>query len=547
MASQLFATKSVEQLMHTAESGEHGLKRALGPIDLTMLGVGAIIGAGIFVLTGNAAAAHAGPAIVLSMVLAGIACAFAGLCYAEMASMIPIAGSAYTYSYATLGEFLAWIIGWDLILEYALGAATVSVGWSGLVVDFLGKVMGIGIPAQWTIGPFQQATLADGTVVHGIFNLPAFMIVLVITAILIVGVRESANVNTAIVFVKVSVVVSLIVVGIAYIVPSNWTPFIPANTTGEFGKFGWSGILTGAGMIFFAYIGFDAVSTAAQEAKNPQKDLPRGILGSLAICTILYVLFAGVLTGVVHYSELNDPAPVAIAVNKMNMPVIGTAMKVGAIAGLTSVMLVMLFSQARIFWIMSTDALLPKVFSTLHPRFRTPYLSTIITGLAVAVVGGLFPIGVLGNLVSIGTLFAFVLVCIGVWVLRYSKPGLQRPFKTPWVPMVPILGVVCCLALMIGLGRDTWERLAIWMVMGLGMYAAYGVRFSHLAKSIRQPRRARLIADLILLDAAALLLILGQYYFRHKEVCLAVGGILSLLAVNLLVIDTQRNEEVPAS
>jgi APA family basic amino acid/polyamine antiporter len=473
MANQLFATKSVDQLIHTAESSEHGLKRALGPIDLTMLGVGAIIGAGIFVLTGNAAAAHAGPAIVLSMVLAGIACAFAGLCYAEMASMIPIAGSAYTYSYATLGEFLAWIIGWDLILEYALGAATVSVGWSGLVVDFFAKVMNVGFPAQWTMGPFQQVTLPDGSTVNGIFNLPAFLIVLVITTILIVGVRESANVNTVIVFVKVSVVISLIVVGIGYIVPSNWTPFIPPNQ-GEFGKFGWSGILTGAGKIFFAYIGFDAVSTAAQEAKNPQKDLPRGILGSLVVCTILYVLFAGVLTGVVPYTELNDPAPVAIAVNRMNSPVIGTAMKVGAIAGLTSVMLVMLFSQARIFWIMSTDGLLPKVFSTLHARFRTPYLSTLITGGVVAVVGGLFPIGDLGDMVSIGTLFAFVLVCAGVWVLRNTKPELKRPFRTPLVPIVPILGMACCLLLMVGLGTKTWLRLLIWLAIGLVIYFAYG-------------------------------------------------------------------------
>jgi APA family basic amino acid/polyamine antiporter len=482
MASQLFATKSVDQLVHTAEDTAHGLKRALGAMDLTMLGVGAIIGAGIFVLTGNAAAQHAGPAIVLSMVLAGIACAFAGLCYAEMASMIPIAGSAYTYSYATLGEFLAWIIGWDLILEYALGAATVSVGWSGLVVDFLAKEMGVMIPRQWTMGPFQHVTMPDGTVVNGIFNLPAFLIVLTITTILIIGVRESANVNTAIVFIKVGVVVSLIVVGIGFIVPSNWTPFIPPNTTGEFGKFGWSGILTGAGKIFFAYIGFDAVSTAAQEARNPQKDLPRGILGSLVVCTILYVLFAGVLTGVVNYTELNDPAPVAVAVNKMNMPLIGKAMKVGAIAGLTSVMLVMLFSQARIFWIMSSDGLLPKAFSTLHTRFRTPYLSSIITGLLVAITGGLFPIGDLGDMVSIGTLFAFVLVCAGVMVLRRTKPDIQRPFKTPFVPVVPILGMLCCLALMVGLGLITWLRLLIWLALGLVIYFAYGQRHSVVRK-----------------------------------------------------------------
>jgi len=472
MASPLFATKPIEQLLHTAENAEHGLKRALGAIDLTALGVGAIIGAGIFVLTGNAAAMHAGPAIILSMIGAGVACAFAGLCYAEMASMIPIAGSAYTYSYATLGELVAWIIGWDLILEYALGAATVSVGWAGLVMSFLAQ-FGIGIPPQWTIGPFQTATLADGTVVQGVFNLPAFLIVLVVTAILIVGVRESANVNSVIVFTKVAVVITLIVLGVPFIVPANWSPFIPPNT-GHFGEFGWSGILTGAGKIFFAYIGFDAVSTAAQEAKNPQRDVPRGILGSLVACTILYVLFAAVLTGVVHYTELNTPAPVASLVDKIQMPFMGPAMKLGAIAGLTSVMLVMLYSQARIFWIMATDGLLPKAFSTLHPKFRTPYLSSALTGIIVAITGGVFPIGTLGDMVSIGTLFAFVLVCAGVLVLRKTKPDLKRPFRTPFVPVVPILGMLSCLGLMSGLGLHTWERLFIWLAIGLVIYFAYG-------------------------------------------------------------------------
>lgn len=476
MANQLFATKPIDQLLGEGEDSGHGLKRALGAIDLTMLGVGAIIGAGIFVLTGNAAATHAGPAIILSMIGAGIACTFAGLCYAEMASMIPIAGSAYTYSYATLGEFLAWIIGWDLILEYALGAATVSVGWSGLVVSFLAQY-GIGIPPQFVIGPFESVTLANGSVVHGVFNLPAFVIVLLITVILVVGVRESANVNSVIVFIKIAVVITLIIAGLKFIVPSNWTPFIPANT-GKFGEFGWSGILTGAGKIFFAYIGFDAVSTAAQEAKNPQRDLPRGILGSLVVCTFLYVLFAGVLTGVVHYTELNTAAPVAVAVDKMNMPWLGQGMKLGAIAGLTSVMLVMLFSQARIFWIMANDGLLPAMFGKLHDRFRTPYLSSILTGSIVAVVGGLFPIGQLGDMVSIGTLFAFVLVCAGVLVLRKTKPDLHRPFRTPLVPVVPILGMGCCLLLMLGLGLRTWERLVIWLLIGFAIYFAYGVKHS---------------------------------------------------------------------
>jgi basic amino acid/polyamine antiporter, APA family len=310
-------------------------------------------------------------------------------------------------------------------------------------------------------------------VVQGVFNLPAFLIVLVVTAILIVGVRESANVNSLIVMTKVGVVITLIVLGLPFIVPANWSPFIPPNT-GHFGEFGWSGILTGAGKIFFAYIGFDAVSTAAQEAKNPQRDVPRGILGSLVACTILYVLFAAVLTGVVHYTELNTPAPVASLVDKIQMPFMGPAMKLGAIAGLTSVMLVMLYSQARIFWIMSTDGLLPKAFSTLHPKFRTPYLSSALTGIVVAITGGVFPIGTLGDMVSIGTLFAFVLVCAGVLVLRKTKPDLKRPFRTPLVPFVPIMGMLFCLGLMSGLGLHTWERLLIWLAIGLVIYFAYG-------------------------------------------------------------------------
>ena len=480
MANRLLLTKPLSMLEKEAADSEHGLKRALRAIDLTMLGVGAIIGAGIFVLTGNAAAAHAGPAIVLSMVLTGIACAFAGLCYAEMAAMIPIAGSAYTYSYATLGEFLAWIIGWDLILEYALGAATVSVGWSGLVVSFLGN-FGIVIPPQFTAPMFSVA--ADGSWQHtSSINLPASAIVLLVTVLLVRGIRESASVNTAVVFVKVGVVVTFILVGIAHINRANWTPLIPPNT-GNFGEFGWSGVLAGAGVIFFAYIGFDAVSTAAQEAHNPQRDLPIGILGSLAICTVLYVSYAAVLTGVVHYSKLNVAAPVAVGVDAMGLAFLGPAMKLGAIAGLTSVMLVMLLAQPRIFWIMAGDGLLPQWFTKVHPRFRTPYVSTILTGVAVAIVGGLFPIGILGNLVNIGTLFAFVLVCLGVWVLRHTRPDAPRPFRTPLVPLVPILGVLTCLGLMLGLGRQTWERLLIWMVLGLVIYFLYGIRHSRVARA----------------------------------------------------------------
>jgi APA family basic amino acid/polyamine antiporter len=483
MASQLFATKPLEQLHREAADNEHGLKRALRAIDLTMLGVGAIIGAGIFVLTGQAAAVHAGPAISTSMILTGIACAFAGLCYAEMASMIPIAGSAYTYSYATMGEFLAWIIGWDLILEYALGAATVSVGWSGLVVSFLGDV-GIHIPGQLANAPFAPDANGVWTTTGAIINLPAGLIVLIVTFLLVLGIRESANVNTAVVFVKVGVVVTFILAGISHINWDNLSPYIPPNT-GRFGEFGYSGILAGAGMIFFAYIGFDAVSTAAQEAKNPQKDLPIGILGSLGICTLLYVLYAFVLTGVVPYPKLNTPAPVAVGVDAMGLPILGPLMKLGAIAGLSSVMLVMLLGQARVFWIMAGDGLLPGFFSKVHPRFRTPYASTILTGSVVAVVGSLFPIGILGNLVNIGTLFAFVLVCLGVWVMRHTKPDVARPFRTPLVPIVPILGVITCVGLMIGLGRQTWERLLIWMAIGLVIYFVYSRRHSKLALASR--------------------------------------------------------------
>ncbi len=481
MASQLFATKPLALLLKQAEESEHGLRRALGPIDLTLLGVGAIIGAGIFVLTGNAAAQHAGPAIVLSMILAGIACAFAGLCYSEMATMIPIAGSAYTYSYATMGEFMAWIIGWDLILEYALGAATVSVGWSGLVASFF-KNMGMELPFAWVNPPIQYDAISGTWSATGaILNLPAMFIVGVVTAILVIGIRESANVNSVIVFVKVAVLVVLIIAGIGFFKAENWKPFIPENA-GAFGVFGWSGILAGAGRIFFAYIGFDAVSVAAQESKKPQRDLPIGILSSLVVCTVLFVAFAAVLTGAVHYTQLGGPAPVAILVNVMQMPILGTAVTLGAIAGLTSVMLVMLLAQPRIFYIMSNDGLLPPWFSKIHPKFRTPAGPTILTGAVVGLVGAFFPINILNDMVSIGTLFAFVLVCAGVWVMRHTKPDARRPFRTPLVPLVPILGMICCLGLMVGLGLQTWMRLIVWLAIGLVIYFMYGKRHSKLAE-----------------------------------------------------------------
>ncbi len=484
MANQLFVTKPLDMLLRESIDTGHGLKRALSAVDLTMLGVGAIIGAGIFVLTGQAAAQHAGPAVVLSFVAAAVACVFAGLCYAEMASMIPIAGSAYTYSYVTMGELLAWIIGWDLILEYSLGASTVAVGWSGTLVSMLND-MGIHIPPQLTSGPWTEVTLADGTRTFGTVNIPAILIVAVITMILILGIRESANVNTTIVFVKIGVVVAFIIAGIRYINPSNWTPFVPPNT-GKFESFGWTGVLTGAGVVFFAYIGFDAVSTAAQEAKNPRKDMPKGILGSLFLCTVLYILVSGVLTGIVPYQRLNVPAPITEGINATGIYWMRYVINIGALAGLSSVMLVMMLGQPRIFWSMAGDGLLPPVFTKVHPRFRTPYITTILTGIAVAIAAGLFPISVLGHLVSIGTLFAFILVCAGVWVLRHTRPDVSRPFRAPFISLVAPAGIITCFLLMYGLPVETWERLAIWMVLGLVIYFLYSRRHSRIGNPGRR-------------------------------------------------------------
>ncbi|HSL72306.1 MAG TPA: amino acid permease, partial [Longimicrobiales bacterium] len=441
------------------------------------------IGAGIFVLTGQAAAQHAGPAIVLSFVLAGVACAFAGLCYAEFAAMIPVAGSAYTYAYATMGELLAWIIGWDLILEYSLGAATVAVGWSGYIVSFLHD-LGIEFPAAWATPRGTAITDAAGTVIGtGIFNLPAAFIALAVTSLLVVGIRESASANATIVMVKVAVVLLFIAFGAAYVNGANYEPFIP-TPTGNRGEFGFGGILTGASVVFFAYIGFDAVSVAAQEAKNPQKDMPIGILTSLVICTLLYIAVSAVLTGIVPYTQLNDPAPIAVAIDATGLNWLRPFIKIGAIAGLSSVILVMVMAQPRIFYSMARDGLLPGVFKKIHPRFRTPHITTMITGVAVAITAGLFPIGQLGHMVSIGTLLAFVLVSLGVLVLRYKEPNLERPFKTPGMPVVPILGAVFCLYLMYGLPGITWLRLLIWLVIGLAIYFLYGARAAARAREL---------------------------------------------------------------
>jgi APA family basic amino acid/polyamine antiporter len=486
----LFATKSIEQLKaEAAESGEHSLKRVLGPINLVTLGIGAIIGTGIFVLTGQTAAANTGPAIVLSMILAGIASALAGLCYSEFASAVPIAGSAYTYGYATLGEFFAWIIGWDLILEYALGAATVAVGWSGHLVSFLHDFLGIDIPATLAAAPCSPIPAA-GCSPAAIVNLPAIFIAVAVTALIVVGIKESANFNTAIVLVKLAVVVIVILGGTAFVNAANWHPFIPPNT-GAFGEYGWSGVVRGAGVIFFAYIGFDAVSVAAQEARNPQKDMPIGILGSLFVCTILYILVSGIMVGLVPFKQMmGSAAPMVVAIRAAEAASGGSALlrvmtmlvEVGAIAGLSSVMVVMMMAQPRIFYSMAKDGLLPPFAKRIHPRFRTPHITTIITGIVVAVAAGITPIGALGELVSIGTLLAFVIVSLGIVFLRRKRPDLKAPFRTPLVPLVPILSALVSFALMAGLPATTWERLVVWMAIGLVIYFGYGRTHSELNK-----------------------------------------------------------------
>jgi len=485
MSSPLFAKKPVSTLLTEAkESGEHSLKRALGPVNLVTLGIGAIIGAGIFVITGQAAAQFAGPAIIFSFVLAGIACALAGLCYAEFASLIPIAGSAYTYSYATLGELIAWIIGWDLILEYAFGAATVAVGWSGHLRAFL-RDLGVSLPAM----PASDFTLF-GTAIHLRYDYIGFLIIMVITTILVIGIKESANFTTAIVILKVLVVCMFIGLATAFLMkhnwqPNHWHPFVPPNT-GERGAFGWSGVLRGAGVVFFAYIGFDAVSTAAQEAKNPKKDMPVGILGSLVICTILYILVSGLLTRLVPYTQLNVPDPVVVGIRTTGQQWATFLVELGAIAGLATVMLVMLLGQSRVFYSMSKDGLLWPWASKIHPRFRTPYLSSIVVGFFVAILATIVPLHVLDEMTSVGTLLAFVLVSIGVWIMRRTHPDMQRPFKTPLVPLVPILSVLFSGTLIVSLSYWTQLRLAVWLVIGLVIYFTYSVKHSKVRNPSRQ-------------------------------------------------------------
>jgi len=475
MSLKLFAKKDLTALLQEAE-GEHGLRRALGPLNLITLGIGAIIGAGIFVITGQAAAQFAGPALVLSFVLAGIACGFAGLCYAEFASIIPIAGSAYTYSYATLGELIAWIIGWDLILEYAFGAATVAVGWSGHLRAFLHDI-GWSLPTM----PKSQFVLF-GMPVHLQYDYIGFLVILFITTILVIGIKESANFTTAIVIMKVAVVCMFIGLATAFLAahawqPNHWHPFIPPNT-GERGQFGWSGILRGAGVVFFAYIGFDAVSTAAQEAKNPRRDMPLGILGSLVICTVLYILVSGLLTRLVPYTELNVPDPVVVGIRVTGQPWATFLVELGALGGLATVMLVMLLGQSRVFYSMSRDGLLWPWASKIHPRFRTPYISSIVVGIFVAVLATVIPLSVLDEMTSVGTLLAFVLVSAGVWVMRRTHPTLNRPFKTPLVPLVPILSILFSGVLIVSLSVWTQLRLVVWLVIGLVIYFTYGRKHS---------------------------------------------------------------------
>jgi APA family basic amino acid/polyamine antiporter len=509
--ANLLLTKSIDTIMgEAAETGEHTLKRSLGAWSLVALGIGAIIGTGIFVLTGPAAARYAGPGVVYSFILAAIGCVFAGLCYAEFAAMIPVAGSAYTYGYATLGEIFAWIIGWDLVLEYAFGAATVCSGWSGYVLS-LGQDFGLRLPPELAGTPGSVFVLYQGhweflgrigkklaelgidpntlPQRHGVFNLIAFIGIMLVTTILVVGVKESANFNSFIVAVKLIVLVIFLWLGgmMLFHHPDmariNWHPFLPENT-GTFGSFGWSGVLRGAGVIFFAYIGFDAVSTAAQEAKNPKRDMPLGILGSLVICTVLYIAVALVLTGLVNYHFLNVPDSLAVGIDVTGVKWGSLLVKIGALGGLTSTMIVMLLGQSRVFFSMSKDGLLPKFFSNVHPKFRTPWISSITVGLVVAVFASTIPLDALGEMTSIGTLLAFIIVCAGVLVLRRKRPDLARPFRAPLFPATPILGILISLAMMLGLPLPTWIRLFVWLAVGLVIYFLYGKNHSRVQKGL---------------------------------------------------------------
>lgn len=479
MKESLFRKKTIvsDPLSSDAENG--GFKRTLSATNLVILGVGATIGTGIFVLTGTAAANYAGPALTISFFISALGCLFAGLCYAEFASMIPVAGSAYVYSYSTLGEFIAWLIGWDLILEYLFLAGTVAVGWSVYMVSFLDGI-GLSVPQLISESPIGFNTQDGWFLTGSVVNFPAMFIVAIMSVLLVLGIKQSVKLNNLIVIIKVIVILLFIVFGIAYVSTDNWVPYVPQEQSS--GHFGWLGVLRGAGVIFFAYTGFDTVSTAAQEAVNPQKDMPKGILYSLLICMILYVAVTAVLTGIVHYSELDNPAPIAYAIDKVGQGLswLAPLVKIGVIAGLSSVVLVIMLGQSRIFYAMSRDGLLPKLFSGVHKKYGTPYNSSLITGCSSALIAGLLPINILGELVSIGTLLAFVIVCISIVVLRKTNPSIERPFRTPLVPLVPILGAGICLVQMLSLPLDTWLRLIVWMVIGFVIYFSYGIKHSKL-------------------------------------------------------------------
>ncbi|MNK80781.1 putative amino acid permease YhdG [compost metagenome] len=472
--------KSIASIVAEAnQSGEGTLKRTLGPINLILIGVGLTLGAGLFSITGLAAANHSGPAVTLSFVIAALGCGFAALCYAEFASMIPVAGSAYTYSYATMGELFAWIIGWDLVLEYSVGCATVAISWSQYLTKFLASLH-IYLPAQLTLSPFETAKLADGATVHGIINIPAALVVVLMTAILIRGTKGSAIVNGIIVFLKVGVVLVFIALGWQYIDPANYHPYIPQNT-GTFGQFGWSGILRGAGLVFFVFIGFDAVAASAQETKNPARDLPIGIIGSLVVCTVLFGLFGHVMTGLANYKEFaNSGAPVAIAIEKTPYAWLSQAIILAILIGYTSVILIDLMAQSRMFYSISKDGLLPKMFSDVHTKFKTPYKSNIILCVFIGLFAAFVPMNVVGEMTSIGTLLAFLMVCVGILILRKTNPEAKRPFKVPLVPLIPILGILTCIAMMVFLPWATWLRLAVWLIIGLAIYFWYGKKNSKL-------------------------------------------------------------------
>ncbi|WP_165026492.1 amino acid permease [Dysgonomonas sp. ZJ279] len=534
----LFSTKAVSVLQAEAnEVGAHTLKKVFGPYRLIALGLGAIIGAGLFSITGNAAADYAGPAITLSFIIAAAGCCFAGLCYAEFASMIPVAGSAYTYSYATMGEFVAWIIGWDLVLEYAVASATVSISWSRYVVKLL-EGFDVYLPVELTACPW------DG----GIINLPAAVIIILMSLLLIRGTGNSSLVNTIIVALKIAVVLVFIILGWKFINTDNYVPFIPENT-GTFGEYGFSGIIRAAAVVFFAFIGFDAVSTAAQETKNPKRNMPIGILGSLAICTVLYVLFAHVMTGVTPYTSFKGHdgiAPVAVAIENMGImgadgviqpayPWLNKAIILAILAGYSSVILVMLLGQSRVFYSMSKDGLLPKVFSGVHSKFKTPYKSNVLFLIVVSVFVLFVPARVAGELTSIGTLFAFIIVCAGILIMRRKMPDLPRAFKVPWVPLIPILGIATCLFMMVFLPFDTWIRLIIWMLLGLDIYIRYGLKNSKLQQQGKGATdKEKRTLYLITIGIAVLL---GSVAFIHQLIEGWDNGItLFVLSLSLAVV-----------